>query len=56
VARHEWLRYQPVVKVTTSTEDGEAPLGQGATTENIGSYLKEEQRRPRGCIAVRMPA
>jgi hypothetical protein len=28
--------HQPVVKVTASTEGGEAPRGQGATTENIG--------------------
>jgi hypothetical protein len=52
-----------------STEGGEAPDWQGATTENTGQYLREEQRRqargPRrafrsalgwetGCIAGRM--
>ena len=26
-----------------------------ATTENIGQYLREEQRRQAGCIAGRMP-
>ena len=45
---------QPVVKVWRRTETGEAPRGQGATTENTGLYLKEEQRSPRGCIARRM--
>jgi hypothetical protein len=45
-----------VVEVTASTEGGEAPGGQGATTENIGPYLKKEQRSPGGCIAVRMPS
>jgi len=48
--------YQPVVEVTASTEGGEAPRGQGATTENIGPYLKKEQRSLRGCIAGRMPS
>ena len=47
---------QPVVKVPASTETDEAPRWQGATTENIGPYLKKEQRRQRGCIAGRMPA
>jgi hypothetical protein len=47
---------QSVVKVTASTEDGEAPRGQGATTENIGPYLKKQQRSPRACIAGRMPS
>ena len=36
------------------TETGEAPRGQGATTENTGEYLREEQRSPRGSIARRM--
>ena len=31
------LRWQPVVKVWRRTETGEAPRGQGATTENTGS-------------------
>jgi hypothetical protein len=58
-----------VVKVWRRTETGEAPRRQGATTENIGQYLREEQRsqRPgspprvfqrggveRGCFAGRM--
>ena len=55
------------MKVWRRTETGEAPRWQGATTENIGQYLKEEQRRQRrgpqrgsrvgvesGCIARRM--
>ncbi len=51
----------PVVKGPASTETGEAAPArvrgwQGATTENIGPYLKEEQRSQRGCIAGRMPA
>ena len=37
---------QPVVKLWRRTETGEAPHGQGATTENTGQYLSEEQRRP----------
>src|SRR6059036_2520118 len=45
---------QPVVKVWRRIETGEAPRGQGATTENTGQYLSEEQRSPRGCIARRM--
>ena len=45
------LHCQPVVKVWRCTETGEAPRGQGATTENIGPYLKEEQRRQPGCPA-----
>ena len=61
------LHCQPVVKVWRCTETGEAPRGQGATTENIGPYLREEQRSPApgpptrqprwgggGCIARRM--
>ncbi len=50
------LRRQPVVEVAASTEGGEALRGHGVTTENIRAYLMEEQRRPRGCIAGRMPA
>jgi hypothetical protein len=45
---------QSVVKLWRRTETGEAPRGQGATTKNTGQYLREEQRRPRGCIARRM--
>jgi hypothetical protein len=48
------IGWQPVVKLRRRTERGEAPHRQGATTENIGQYLKEEQRRRRGCIAARM--
>ena len=61
------LHCQPVVKVWRCTETGEAPRGQGATTENIGPCLREEQRSPapgpqrgsrvgveQGCIARRM--
>jgi hypothetical protein len=33
---------QPVVEVAASTEGVEAPQEQGATTENIVTYLKEE--------------
>jgi hypothetical protein len=40
--------------VWRGTETGEAPRGQGATTENTEEYLREEQRSPRGCIARRM--
>ena len=36
------------------TEAGEAPGAQGATTENIRLYLREEQRCAPGCIAGRM--
>ena len=43
-----------MVKVWRRTETGEAPRQQGATTENIGQYLREEQRSQRGCIAGRM--
>ncbi len=38
------------------TEGGDAPAGLGATSEHIGPYLSEEQRRPAGCSAGRMPA
>ncbi|MFN2444019.1 MAG: hypothetical protein ABR606_00265, partial [Vicinamibacterales bacterium] len=57
------------MKVPASTETGETPrhpstaaaLGtppreQGATTENIGPYLKKEQRSPRGWLTGRMPS
>jgi hypothetical protein len=44
-----------VVKRQRRTEGGEAPHGQGATGENTGEYLNEEQRGLRGCIADRMP-
>jgi hypothetical protein len=44
----------PWLKSGVSTEAGEAPAGQGATTENIGNIRREEQRRPAGCIAGRM--
>src|SRR5574341_1078674 len=37
-----------------SHETREAPRSQGATTESIGQYSSEEQRRERGCIACRM--
>ena len=47
---------QPVVEVPASTETDEAPHPPGATTENIGQYSREEQRRGRGCIVGRMPA
>jgi hypothetical protein len=33
------------------TEGGETPRWQGATTENIGQYLREEQRSQPGCPA-----
>jgi quercetin dioxygenase-like cupin family protein len=33
----EWVRWQSVVEVAASTEGGEAPRGQGATTENTVS-------------------
>ena len=42
------------MKCQRCTEADEAPRGQGATTENAGQYLKEEQRSPRGCLAGRM--
>ena len=45
----------PWWKSRRSTETGEAPRSQGATTENIQQYLMEEQRSERGCIAGRMP-
>ena len=51
------LPWQSVVQIWRRTETGEAPRGQGATTENTACnrlYLREEQRRPRGCIARRM--
>jgi len=37
-----------------SIEGGDAPGWQGATTENTGAYLREEQRRQTGCSAGRM--
>ncbi|MFN2446125.1 MAG: hypothetical protein ABR606_11180, partial [Vicinamibacterales bacterium] len=43
-------------KVPASTETGETPREQGATTENIGPYLKKEQRSPRGWLTGRMPS
>jgi len=39
---------QSVAQATASTETGDAPGSQGATTENIGKYLREEQRREVG--------
>src|SRR6266508_5982969 len=44
----------PWRKSRRRTEAGEAPRWQGATTENIGQYLREKQRSQRGCIAGRM--
>jgi hypothetical protein len=41
----------PWWKSGVSTETGEAPAGQGATTENVGKLWKE-QRRPAGCPPV----
>ncbi len=38
------------------TEGGDAPAGPGATSEHIGPYVSEEQRRPAGRSAGRMPA
>ena len=35
-------------------EGGDAPGWQGVTTENIGQYLREEQRSQAGCSAGRM--
>ena len=43
-----------MLKCRRRTETGEAPRSPGATTENTGQYLREEQRRERGCIARRM--
>ena len=51
--REAALCERPVAQAASSTEGGEAPGGQGATTENIGSYLREEQGRQPGCIAGR---
>ena len=45
----------PWCRSRRSIETGEAPRGQGGTTENIGQYSTEEQRSHRGCIAGRMP-
>src|SRR5688572_24778125 len=39
-----------------SIETGDAPGSQGATSEHIGQYVSEEQRREAGCSAGRMPA
>jgi len=39
-----------------STETGDAPGSQGATSEHIGPYVSEEQRREARCSAGRMPA
>ena len=41
-------------QVRRCTESGDAPGWQGATTENTGEYLREEQRRQAGCSAARM--
>jgi hypothetical protein len=38
------------------TEGADAPGWQGATTEDIGPYLREEQRRRPGCSDGRMPS
>jgi hypothetical protein len=43
-----------VVKVQRCTEGGDAPGWQGATSENTGEYLNEEQRSQTGCSAGRM--
>ena len=43
-----------MVKVARGTEGGDAPVSQGATSENTGLYLNEEQRREAGCSAGRM--
>src|SRR5712691_11609289 len=40
--------WQSVVQLHRRTESGEAPRWQGATTENIGQYLREEQRSQPG--------
>ena len=45
----------PVVKVQRRTETGDAPGWQGATKENPGTYVTEEQRSQAGCSAGRMP-
>ena len=42
------------MKVQRRTEAGDAPAAQGATTENIGEYFREEQRSEVGCSARRM--
>ena len=44
------LPSSPWCKSWHSTETDEAPRPPGATTENIGQYSTEEQRRERGCI------
>ena len=45
-----------MVKVRRAPRPTRRPREPGATTENIGQYLKKEQRRSRGCIVGRMPA
>jgi hypothetical protein len=52
--REDLKSWQPVVKGRRRTEGAEAPRRQGATTENTGLYLREEQRSRRGCIGGRM--
>jgi hypothetical protein len=44
------------VEVQCGTETGPAPAGQGATSAEYRAYPSEEQRRPAGCRAGRMPA
>ena len=43
-----------MVKVARGTETGEAPGWQGATRENTGLYVTEEQCWRAGCLAGRM--
>ena len=40
------------MKVACRIETDEAVVGQGATRENTGQYLTEEQRRPAGASSV----
>src|SRR5690349_11536245 len=44
-----------MVEVQRGTETGPAPAGQGATSAEYRAYPSEEQRRPAGCRAGRMP-
>ena len=41
------------MQVVRFTETGEAPWWQGAMTEKIGNFLKEEQRSQPGVSAAR---
>lgn len=45
-----------MVTLRASTENGEAPQGQGETTENTRTDSMEEQHSDWGCIAGRMPS